>query len=559
MKNRFVHLPFRWRRKKEESKEERVGVPSRSTEKEELGQLMEGSRHSGAGAKAGSSESNESDTGSNSKFDRQFASMLPPQRRPLEMGPPPDLRCVSGEVDAEGRWLTRMEDVSIGVPKKSPKKKKSVVEDRKPAASNSDNSDSLKFISLNDRTRSRSRSAEKRDKNVLISTRNISRFHSEFSHTYLARGAFGDVFKTKSKADGITYAIKRIRQGTGSDESTEVKYLKLIKKNPEKCDYLVHLVDSWQETDERLFTYIQLELCSSMNCQQLISCMKTWDASITNYPTLVRNCEYLEDQKVRSEMDFDEGSSHLKALIPEASILKIFHDITSGLKYLHSMGLVHHDVKPSNILFKNTRDKSIICKLGDFGLCGEVGSIVEEGNEGDFSYMPKELLSSSVKLSKQYTTDIFSLGVSMYQLCALSNWVLPQNGPRWHDLRSPGHELEIPSQRSVELQLLLQQMIQPHKDSRPAMENILRRISSANFPPEVFLSDLIKDVEIFDGRREEETARAYEEAVQRCITPTDAMLTSGFTFMNVTPVMSTPSNKSETSPPLHPQIESSPP
>lgn len=38
-----------------------------------------------------------------------------------------------------------------------------------------------------------------------------------------------------------------------------------------------------------------------------------------------------------------------------------------GLKYIHSKGIVHHDVKPGNILIQ-LQNNEILAQLGDFGL-----------------------------------------------------------------------------------------------------------------------------------------------------------------------------------------------
>lgn len=39
----------------------------------------------------------------------------------------------------------------------------------------------------------------------------------------------------------------------------------------------------------------------------------------------------------------------------------------TGLEYIHSKGVVHHDIKPSNI-FIQIENNEIVVQLGDFGL-----------------------------------------------------------------------------------------------------------------------------------------------------------------------------------------------
>jgi serine/threonine protein kinase len=54
----------------------------------------------------------------------------------------------------------------------------------------------------------------------------------------------------------------------------------------------------------------------------------------------------------------------------QIGIYKALLDTASGLDYLHSIGVVHGDLKTANVLLKgNTRDaQGVTCKITDFGL-----------------------------------------------------------------------------------------------------------------------------------------------------------------------------------------------
>lgn len=83
----------------------------------------------------------------------------------------------------------------------------------------------------------------------------------------------------------------------------------------------------------------------------------------------------------------------------------------SGLQFLHSNGVIHGDIKPSNLLV----DSQGRVKLGDFGLArranGEGGSLLK----GTTKYMAPELISPQLGAVGP-ASDLYSLGFSAYEL-----------------------------------------------------------------------------------------------------------------------------------------------
>jgi WD40 repeat protein len=90
-----------------------------------------------------------------------------------------------------------------------------------------------------------------------------------------------------------------------------------------------------------------------------------------------------------------------KGRLPAAKVLEIGLALSEALSHLHSNGLVHRDVKPSNVIFVNGRPK-----LADIGLVTDASdqcSIV--GTEG---YLPPEGPGTP-------QADIFALGKVLYE------------------------------------------------------------------------------------------------------------------------------------------------
>lgn len=58
---------------------------------------------------------------------------------------------------------------------------------------------------------------------------------------------------------------------------------------------------------------------------------------------------------------------HLKSEMRKDTIMEILRQLLRGLHYIHTRGIVHHDVKPSNI-FLQMEDSNLCVQLGDFGL-----------------------------------------------------------------------------------------------------------------------------------------------------------------------------------------------
>lgn len=117
--------------------------------------------------------------------------------------------------------------------------------------------------------------------------------------------------------------------------------------------------------------------------------------------------QYIAGRSLQEKLDTC-GSLELK------EILRIGMQTAAGLAAAHAQGLIHRDVKPSNILLENGVQR---VKLTDFGLARAVddASLTQSGViSGTPQYMAPEQANGD---AVDYRADLFSLGSVMYAMC----------------------------------------------------------------------------------------------------------------------------------------------
>mgnify|MGYP002626745486 FL=1 len=105
---------------------------------------------------------------------------------------------------------------------------------------------------------------------------------------------------------------------------------------------------------------------------------------------------------------------YTKGKLSEQEACKFFHQIISGLSYLHHIGIAHRDFKPENILLTN--DNKIL-KIIDFGLGNmyKKGQLLKTGC-GSPCYIPPEMIKEEGYNAEK--SDIWSAGIILYlMLC----------------------------------------------------------------------------------------------------------------------------------------------
>jgi serine/threonine protein kinase len=108
--------------------------------------------------------------------------------------------------------------------------------------------------------------------------------------------------------------------------------------------------------------------------------------------------------------------------IKEETCKSYFFQICSAVKHMHDLNLVHLDLKPDNILLKDST-----VKLADFGLAERIGKKLK-GACGSLSYMAPETFDTNglpvAALTARSSLDMWSLGVLLFSmLVGLYPWM----------------------------------------------------------------------------------------------------------------------------------------
>jgi eukaryotic-like serine/threonine-protein kinase len=140
-------------------------------------------------------------------------------------------------------------------------------------------------------------------------------------------------------------------------------------------------------------------------------------ASSLNHPNVCTIHDIQEqDGQLFIVMEFVDGQTlaDKKVSISLKQAIDVGIQIADGLAAAHEKGIVHRDIKPDNIMIR----KDGLVQIMDFGLAKLRGAsrLTKEGSTaGTAGYMSPEQLQG---MNVDHRTDIFSLGVILYELFA---------------------------------------------------------------------------------------------------------------------------------------------
>uniref|UniRef100_A0A671X2S5 non-specific serine/threonine protein kinase n=1 Tax=Sparus aurata TaxID=8175 RepID=A0A671X2S5_SPAAU len=285
----------------------------------------------------------------------------------------------------------------------------------------------------------------------------------------LGDGAFGKVYKARNKDTGALAAAKQIETKCEDELEDYIVEIDILAK----CDhrYIVKLLDAFY-FDNKL--WIMIEFCPG----------GAVDATM---------------------LELDRG-------LTEPQIKVVCRQMLEALVYLHSMKIIHRDLKAGNILLMLDGD----IKLADFGVSAKNTKTLQRRDSfiGTPYWMaPEVVMCETMKDAPyDYKADIWSLGITLIELAQIE--------PPHHELnpmrvllkiaKSDPPSLEQPHKWSQDFKDFLRKALDKNPETRPTAMQLLEhpfvRSVTSNRPLRELVAEAKAEVmeEIEDNREEGE-------------------------------------------------------
>ncbi|KAL0250861.1 hypothetical protein GEMRC1_000075 [Eukaryota sp. GEM-RC1] len=216
------------------------------------------------------------------------------------------------------------------------------------------------------------------------------------------------------------------------------------------------------------------------------------------------------------------GSEHLQVPTSLSSTtLAQAIDVCTAVKYLHSKEIVHHDIKPQNVIIVNSQ-----VKLADFG-----SSRTKYNYTSTLQVTPK--YTPPEAFSKIYgpAFDVYSLGILFYEMFT--------NRLAFEDMlvlevvtaKQNEHLLSFPDGFPGPILTLINKCLSVNPSERPSINDVLKELKEIEQTIEVFeLNNSLENDLQLEKSNDELAFEGYQEAAERG--DAEAMVNLGNCFLN---------------------------
>lgn len=208
-----------------------------------------------------------------------------------------------------------------------------------------------------------------------------------------------------------------------------------------------------------------------------------------NHPNLLHahHFDTLEDRPYLVMPYCPDSALNLIGNIDETTMWRMIRDVASGLSYLHGLQIVHHDIKPDNILI-DTNGNFVIT---DFGISVKFRSTLRRNSQrqlqkqersGSLPYMGPEMFAEEAEAVN--ATDIWALGVTMYEMLSGELPFFGQGGA----MQMNGAQVpELKGNWSDNLKKVVKMCLAPQSWDRPSAQQLVNYAEAAlNGKTEIF-------------------------------------------------------------------------
>ncbi|KAI8916100.1 kinase-like domain-containing protein, partial [Gorgonomyces haynaldii] len=192
------------------------------------------------------------------------------------------------------------------------------------------------------------------------------------------------------------------------------------------------------------------------------------------HPSILELYNYFEDAEyVYLVMELCENGELYKYLkqrdpLTEQETRGIMHQLVKGLHYLHSNGIIHRDLKLSNMLLSRQMD----LKIADFGLAVKMKDQQSEQKTmcGTPNYISPEIVA---RQPYGLASDVWSVGCMMVTLLTGSPPFQTSAVKSTLD-RISREDYRIPEHWSPSTRDLVSQLLQKEAKNRPSLDQVLQ-------------------------------------------------------------------------------------
>ena len=219
-------------------------------------------------------------------------------------------------------------------------------------------------------------------------------------------------------------------------------------------------------------------------------------------------------------MEYHPGGSLAEKVkagpLAEADAVKYIRQVASALEYIHSMQIMHLDVKPANILLDSAGDAVLI----DFGLAKQYGT---DGHQTSTTpvglshgYAPMEQYKSGGVSEFSPVSDIYSLGATLYKL------VTGLTPPDANDVFDSGLP-KLPASLSAGVRSAIEKAMQPRRMARPQnIGGFLALLDGASVPDNHFDGEIIVVEDIEEPKKHVRSVNSQKKPAR--VAPTPAVM-----------------------------------